>query len=351
MIWIWTAFIVLILLLLALDLGVLNRHDHVISTREALGWTSFWIALALLFLVAVYYIYEHRWLGIGTAPGYDPTGLKAAIHYFEGWLIEKSLSLDNIFVIAMIFRFFGVPLQYQHRTLFWGILGALLLRGAMIAAGVALIRKFAWAIYVFGGFLILTAIKMMVAPESDPDLENNRLLKLVRRVYPVSATLHGHNFFTRVDGRRAITPLFLVLLLVESSDVIFAVDSIPAIFGITQDPFIVFTSNIFAILGLRSLYFVLAQLLHAFRYLQASLVLVLAYVGFKMILSHHIQIREWISLTVIGGALLAGALASVIIKVKSEEELEGPPAPAGSDTPRGATGAGDTPSPTDPEER
>jgi tellurite resistance protein TerC len=344
--WLWLSFIVLILLLLALDLGVLNRNDHVITTREALGWTSFWVALALLFLVAVYYMYEQHWLGIGTEPGYDPTGLKASIHYFEGWLIEKSLSLDNIFVIAMIFRFFGVPLQYQHRTLFWGIIGALMLRGAMIAAGVALIRKFSWTIYVFGGFLVLTAIKLMIAPESDPDLENNRIVKLVRRVYPVSPTLEGHNFFTRVDGRRAITPLFLVLLLVESSDVIFAVDSIPAIFGITQDPFLVFTSNIFAILGLRSLYFVLAQLLHTFRYLQASLVVVLAYVGFKMILSNHIQIREWISLSVIGGALLVGALASVIIKPKLEDvELEGPPAP----TPPAPASKPDAPS--GPEER
>jgi tellurite resistance protein TerC len=323
-IWIWVAFVALILLLLALDLGVLNRHDHVISTREALGWTGFWVALALLFIVPVYFIYENHWWGVGTSPGYEPAGWKAMIHYFEGWLVEKSLSLDNIFVIAMIFRFFGVPLQFQHRTLFWGIIGALVLRGAMIGAGVVLIRQFSWTIYIFGGFLILTAIKMMVAPDVDPDLENNRLVKLVRRMYPVSPTLEGHKFFTHIDGRRAITPLFLVLLLVESSDVVFAVDSIPAIFGITQDPFIVFTSNIFAILGLRSLYFVLAQLLHRFQYLQASLVVILAYVGAKMILSHHIEIREWISLTVIGGALFVGIVASVIkARYGSSEEEEG----------------------------
>jgi tellurite resistance protein TerC len=310
--WLWLAFIVLILLLLALDLGVLNRRDHVISAREALGWTSFWVALALLFDAAIYHLYEQHWLGIGTTAGYEPTALKASVRYFEGWLVEKALSLDNIFVIAMIFRFFNVPLKYQHRTLFWGILGALVLRGAMIGAGVALIRKFSWTIYIFGGFLILTAFKMMVTPETDPDLENNRIVKLARRLYPVSPTLEGHNFFTRLDGRGAITPLFLVLLLVESSDVIFAVDSIPAIFGITQDPFIIFTSNIFAILGLRSLYFVLAQLLHKFRYLQASLVVILAYIGAKMILSHHVAIREWISLSVIGGALAVGVVVSVI---------------------------------------
>jgi tellurite resistance protein TerC len=310
--WIWIAFIAMILLLLTLDLLVLNRQDHVIGAREALFWTAFWIGLAGVFNVAVYFLYTHHWLGIGTGPGQEPSGWKAAIRFFEGFLIEKSLSLDNIFVIALIFKFFRVPLQFQHRVLFWGILGALILRGVMIGAGVTLVQRFSWAIYVFGGFLILTAVKMLISPDSEPDLENNRLVKIVRRLYPVSPALEGHNFFTRINGARAITPLFLVLLLVESSDVIFAVDSIPAIFGITQDPFIIFTSNIFAILGLRSLYFVLAQLLHRFRYLQYSLVVILAYVGIKMILSHHVEIREWISLSVIGGALTVGVVGSLI---------------------------------------
>ncbi len=331
-IWLWAGFIALVLLFMALDLGILNRKDHVIGAREALLWTAMWIGLSLLFNVAVYFIYKHHWLGVGIYGGeqlvelskdmrtigsgpnlrYLISGEVAAIEYLTGYLIEKSLSLDNIFVIALIFRHFGVPLQFQHRVLFWGILGALLMRGAMIGAGVVLIQKFSWAIYVFGGFLIITAIRMLISPEVDPDLENNRLVKLVRRLYPVTPSFEGHSFFSRIDGRRAITPLFLVLLIVESSDVLFAVDSIPAIFAVTRDPFIVFTSNIFAILGLRSLYFALAQLLKSFHYLQYSLVFVLAYVGVKMVISHHYPIPAWTSLVVIGAVLAVGMVASLL---------------------------------------
>jgi tellurite resistance protein TerC len=312
-VWLWIGFLLLVLLLLALDLGVLNRHDHVIKTHEALAWTAVWICVSLLFNVAVYFIYDHHLLGIGTQAGAQASGREAAIEYFTGYIIEKSLSLDNIFVIALIFKFFRVPLQFQHRVLFWGIVGALVMRGAMIGAGVALIQKFTWAIYVFGGFLIFTAIKILVSPESgEPNLEKSRIVRLLRRYYPVSPDLDGHAFFTQLNGRRAITPLFLVLLLVETSDVLFAVDSIPAIFAVTQDPFIVFTSNIFAILGLRSLYFALAQLLHNFHYLQLSLVFILGYVGVKMILSHTVKIPSWITLAVIGGLLSLGIVASII---------------------------------------
>jgi tellurite resistance protein TerC len=333
----WVGFVALIFALMALDLGVLNRKDHVIGAREALLWTLFWIVLSLVFNVVVYFMYNGHWLGIGIYEGTEalfelPKGIQvpaldragdvsisirisgsvAALEFLTGYLVEKSLSLDNIFVIALIFRYFNIPMNLQHRVLFWGIVGALLLRGAMIGAGVALIQKFSWAIYVFGGFLILTAIKVLVSPEVEPDLENKRIVRVARRLFPVSTELDGNRFFTRLDGRRAITPLFLVLLIVESTDVLFAVDSIPAIFAVTRDPFIVFTSNIFAILGLRSLYFALAQLLHKFHYLQLSLVVILAYVGVKMLLSHHYPIPAWISLSVIAGVLLVGVLASVV---------------------------------------
>lgn len=336
-VWLWVGFLVLVGFFLALDLGVLNRGDRVIGARAALLWTAFWIGLALLFNVLVYFMYEQHWLGIGLLSGqqaaldlhqpdatlaalarggasisYRVPGREAALEYLTGYLLEKSLSLDNIFVIALVFRHFQVPLKYQHRVLFWGIVGALVMRGALIGAGVVLIQKFSFMVYVFGGFLIFTAARMLVSPDHAPDLEKSRLLRWARRLYPVSAGFQGHAFFTRVEGRRAITPLFLVLLVVESSDVIFAVDSIPAIFAVTRDPFIVFTSNIFAILGLRSLYFALAQLLHRFHYLQVALVAILAYVGVKMILSHHLPVPAWVSLAVVGGVLVVAVLASVV---------------------------------------
>ncbi len=311
MIWIWLGFIIFIVGLLALDLGVFHKRDHVIGTREALAWTAFWIFLALLFNVFIFYGYQHHWLGLGTAIGHPLEGKDAALQYFTGYVIEKSLSLDNIFVIALIFNYFAVPPQYQHRVLFWGILGALVLRGAMIAAGAALIHRFDWMIYVFGGILILTAIKLLLSGEAQVEPERNPLVKLARRWYPVSNHYDGHHFFTHVDGKRAVTPLFLVLLVVESTDVLFAVDSIPAIFAITKDPFLVFTSNAFAILGLRSLYFALAAIMDKFRYLRISLVFVLAYVGVKMILSHHYPIPTPVSLAMIATMLGMGIGASV----------------------------------------
>ncbi|MBI4717200.1 MAG: TerC family protein [Planctomycetes bacterium] len=311
-VWLWIGFILVILFLLALDLGVFNRKAHVISTREALCWTAVWVSLAMAFTVFVYFAYENHWMGIGRESAHTEDGKTAALEFLAGYLVEESLSLDNIFVIALIFAYFRVPPQFQHRTLFWGIVGALIMRGAMIGAGTALISRFEWVIYVFGVLLIVTAVKLLLAGDEQVDPERNPLVRLARRFYPVSKEFEGEKFFTRVDGRPAVTPLFLVLLVVESTDVLFAVDSIPAIFAITRDPFLVFTSNVFAILGLRSLYFALAGMMDKFRYLKISLVFVLAFVGVKMLLSHHYPIPILVSLAIIAGILSVGVLASVV---------------------------------------
>ncbi len=312
-VWIWIGFILLILGMLALDLGVFQRRDHVIGFREALGWTALWVILALGFNAAIYPMYQYHWLGIGESVGHPLDGSDAALQFFTGYVIEKSLSLDNIFVIALIFSYFRTPPEFQHRVLFWGVLGALIMRGIMIGAGAALIARFEWMIYVFGGLLIVTALKMAFSKHDQIDPEHNPLVRLVRRFYPVSPRYEGHHFFTRIDGRKAITPLFLVLIVVESSDLLFAIDSIPAIFAVTRDPFIVFTSNVFAILGLRSLYFALAQLLYKFRYLKISLVIVLLFVGVKMLLDHHYPIPVPISLAVIATILTVGMIASWLV--------------------------------------
>jgi len=317
--WLWFGFIVFVLTMLALDLGVFHRHAHVVSVREALSWCGVCAALSLVFTVVLYFMYENHWLGMGLKEGHTEDGWKAAIDYLTGYIIEMSLSLDNIFVIAVIFGYFCVPELYQHRVLFWGILGALIMRGVMIAAGAALITRFEWIIYVFGGLLILTAVKMLITNNEDIHPDRNPLVRLARRFYPVTPNYEGEHFFSRIDGRRAVTPLFLVLLVVESTDVLFAVDSIPAIFAITRDPFIVFTSNVFAILCLRSMYFALAGMISKFRYLKVSLVFVLAYVGVKMLLSHHVHIPTLVSLSVIVGMLAVGILASIF--------RSGPPEP------------------------
>jgi tellurite resistance protein TerC len=317
----WFLFILLILSLLFLDLGVFHKQDKVISAKEAILWTIFWVILALLFNVFIYYAYSHNWLGIGLSEHALKSGKDAALKFFTGYIIEKSLSLDNIFVIAMIFSYFKVEGKYQHRVLFWGILGALILRGAMILAGTALIQTFDWMIYVFGGFLIVTAGKMLFAGDEEIDPEKNMLIKAARKLFPVSPTFEEQKFFTKVNGNKAITPLFLVLLIVESTDVLFAVDSIPAIFAVTTDPFIVFTSNVFAILGLRSLYFALAAMIGMFHYLKISLVFVLAYVGVKMILSHHYPIPTSLSLGIIAAALGAGVAASLLFKKQEADAM------------------------------
>jgi tellurite resistance protein TerC len=307
----WLGFLVGVVALLALDLGVFNRTPHVISTREALGWTGFWIALSLAFNGLVYLIYEHGWFGVAEAVGHSGGGEKAALEFFTAYLVEKSLSLDNIFVIALVFRYFRVPQSLQHRVLFWGVLGALVLRGVMIGFGLALIDRFDWIRYVFGAFLLLTAVKMAMAGSEDVDPEKNLLMRLVRRFFPITQGFREGRFVVREAGRLMVTPLFLALVVVESTDVVFAVDSIPAVFGVTSDGFIVFTSNVCAILGLRALYFALAAILHRFRYIQHSLVGVLAFVGVKMLLAEQVHISAGLSLGVIGGLIALGLMASL----------------------------------------
>lgn len=313
-IWLWVGFLVFVMAMLALDLGVFHRKLHAISIKEAMLWTGFWIFLSLLFNILIYFMYEHHWLGIGEAIGHTLSGKEAALQFLTGYFIEKSLSLDNIFVIALIFTYFKIPDIYQHRVLFWGILGALIMRGLMIGGGIALITKFGWMIYVFGAFLIFTAIKMITSQEENIDPDRNIFVKFVRRIYPVSKTLDGEKFFTAVNGKHAVTPMFIALVVIESSDLLFAVDSIPAIFAVTLDPFIVFTSNVFAILGLRSLYFALSAMLAKFRFIKLSLSFILAYVGVKMLISAWLHIAAWVSLIVIFLLLLAGIMTSILIK-------------------------------------
>ena len=350
MFWIWLGFIAFVLFLLALDLGVFHREAHVVSMREALGWSTVWIALGLSFSVFVYYGYENQWMGLGTAKdivdqspehpeGRINDGRSAVLKYLTGYVVEKSLSVDNVFVIAMIFGFLAVPAIYQHRVLFWGILGALLLRGAMIAVGARLIADYSWILYVFGAFLILTAVKMLVLTEST-DPNDTAIVRLTRRFFPVTDRFHGEHFLVRAGSRASfeaetagaqpvddpavararpgalmLTPLALALVMIESTDVVFAVDSIPAIFAITGDPFLVFTSNVFAILGLRSLYFALAGAIRQFRYLKVSLAFVLALVGVKMLT--HAWLKSLLGpnfnlylLLLILGILATGVLAS-----------------------------------------
>jgi tellurite resistance protein TerC len=269
--WMWAGFFAIVLVLLAFDLGVLHRKEHEIKVREALLLSLFYFVLAMLFNGGIFYF----------------LGEKAGYEFFIGYLVEKSLSLDNIFVFVLIFSHFSVPKQYQHRVLFWGILGAILFRGVMIALGAALIKNFQDILYLFGAFLVITGVKMFLASGSEPDLENNRVLLYVRKHFRVAREYHGNKFFVRGDnGLRYITPLFMVLLLIEVTDIVFAVDSIPAIFAITTDPFIVFTSNIFAILGLRALYFALAAIIHRFHYLKYGLSVILVFIGGKMIINH-----------------------------------------------------------------
>ncbi len=328
---IWIGFILFVLALLGLDLGVFNRKAHAIAVKEALAWSAFWISLAMIFNVAIYFMYERHLFGVGLEIGHELSGKQAALQFFTGYVIEKSLSLDNIFVIALIFAYFRVPGMYQHRVLFFGILGALILRGLMIAAGSALIARFNWIVYVFGAFLILTAVKMLIERHDNLEPEKNPFIRLARKLFPLSSEIDGERFFTRVGNKRAVTPLFLVLLMVESSDVLFAVDSIPAIFAVTRDPFLVFTSNIFAILGLRSLYFALAGVMDKFRFLKMGLVFLLAFVGVKMLLSHHHPIPTVVSLSIIAGILGVSILASIFGAHRDTAPLISPPSEGDED--------------------
>lgn len=307
----WLAFGGLVLFLLALDLFVVNRNPHEIKTKEALFTSLFWIGVSLAFNAFVFY----------------ERGATKGLEFFTGYIIEKALSVDNIFVFVVVFAYFQVPQKYQHRVLFLGILGALILRGTLIGLGAALIHQFEWIIYVFGAFLIYTAYKLGTQEDEGVHPEKNPLINLVRRVIPVSADFEGSKFFTRFNGVLMATPLLIVLVVVETTDVIFALDSIPAIFAITTDPFIVFTSNVFAILGLRALYFLLAGVLGGFRYLKIGLSFVLGFVGVKMLVGAfdlvgiHIEIPIGVSLGVIAITLTVSIVASIIVQRREERQL------------------------------
>jgi len=308
----WLAFGLLVVFLLVLDLTVFHRRIHAPSLRESLGWSLFWIALALAFNGFLWY-----W-----------RGGQAATEYLIGYVVEKSLSMDNIFVFAVIFRFFGVELKYQYRVLFWGILGAIFMRLGFILVGAALVHRFHWVLPIFGAFLVYTAWKLVAHHDTQVEPDKNILLRLARRYFPVTRQNYDHHFFVREAGRMCVTPLFLVLLVIESTDVVFAVDSVPAIFGVTKDPFIIFTSNIFAILGLRALYFLFASVIGMFRYLVYGLSAVLAFIGLKMIAEYIVPyvmphwmphegdhlIPAWLSLIVVAGLIGVSIAASMIAK-------------------------------------
>lgn len=313
--WIWVLFIALVIVFLALDLGVFHRHEHVIRSKEAGMWTALWVSVALGFSGVIYWLFSSGLVE-------NPTGLTpntAVLKYVTGYLIELSLSIDNVFVIAVIFATFNIPPLYQHRVLFWGILGAIVFRGLMIVFGVALINQFDWIIYVFGAFLLYTAFKMLKSNDSEFDPQKSFMFQQLKKLYPITTTLNGHDFFVKRMGVTAATPLFVALVIIEVTDVLFALDSIPAILAITADPFIVFSSNILAILGLRSMYFLISRMLQKFRFINYSLVVILAFVGLKMLFAHQIELPEWVSLTVISVSLVAGIVASLIIPEKKKE--------------------------------
>ena len=363
--WAYIGFIALVMVFLALDLGVFHREAHEVSMKESITWSCIWLACGVSFTAFIYYAYQYHWLGLGLeTPTYaggaivlaEVTGATAAIQYLTGYIVEKSLAMDNIFVIAMIFGYFAIPAKYQHRVLFWGIIGALIMRGGMIFLGAELIIRYTWILIVFGIFLILTAVKMaIIKSHSDPG--NNPVVRLAKRFFRTVDFYDGQKFFTRrmvapvyikdpltgkdvyapaesgsLSARWAITPLFLALIMVEITDLVFAVDSIPAIFAITPDPFIVFTSNIFAILGLRALYFCLAALIAKFRFLKPALILILAFIGIKLLLLAappyfndlnfssseiaSIKIDPLVSLVIVLGTLAMATVMSVLIPNK-----------------------------------
>jgi tellurite resistance protein TerC len=303
----WIGFNLFVLLMLAIDLGIFHRKAHVVSVKEAGIWSVVWISLAMLFNIGLYF-----WVGS-----------EVALQFFTGYVIEKSLSVDNIFVFVLIFSAFAVPPMYQHRVLFWGILGALVMRGLLILTGAALLERFHWIIYVFGAFLVFTGIRMALHNDEEIHPENNPILRFLRRRLPVTETFENEHFVVRRAGKLMITPLLLVLVLVESTDLIFALDSIPAIFAVTTDPFVVYTSNVFAILGLRSLYFLLAGVMDKFYYLKMGLSAVLSFVGVKMLISGYYHIPIVISLSIIIGLLTISVIASIVRARRLEREAEG----------------------------
>jgi tellurite resistance protein TerC len=306
-IWFWVGFIAFVLIMLALDLGVFHRHAHEVRAKEAGIWTAVWVGLALLFAAGLHFF----------------AGRHAALTFLTGYVIEEALSVDNIFVMVLIFEYFRVPKNSQHRVLFYGILGALVMRGAFIAAGTALITRFHWVLYIFGGLLVFTGIRMAVRSGEEFDGEKSRIVRSLRRVLPLSDRYHEGSFTIVEHGRRLATPLLLVLILVEATDLIFAIDSIPAIFGVTTDPFIVYTSNIFAVMGLRSLYFLLAAVVNRFHLLKYGLALILTFVGFKMLTERWIDIDIALSLAIIISVLAISIIASLVWT----KDRQQPPAP------------------------
>lgn len=307
-VWFWVGFNAFILAMLALDLGLLGRRAHVIRVREAAIRTATWFSLALLFALGLYWY----------------RGSEPALTFLTGYLIEESLSVDNIFVMVVIFSYFGVPAAHQHRVLFWGILGALVMRGTFILLGVWLLNRFHFVIYIFGGLLLLTGIRMAFREEKPFNAEDNPIARVIRRLIPLSSSYHGKHFFTIENGKRVATPLLLVLVLVEITDLVFAVDSIPAIFAVTRDPFLVYTSNVFAILGLRSMYFLLAGVIDRFRFLRFGLAFILSFVGVKMLTSEQFHIPTVLSLVVVAAGLAVSVALSMLLPLPELEDQSGP---------------------------
>jgi tellurite resistance protein TerC len=314
---VWISFLLAVVLFLALDLGVFNKNPHIISTKEASMWTGIWVTLSFAFSGVIYWLYQNQY--VDNPDALEPAA--ATMKYITGYLIELSLSIDNIFVIAIIFTSFKIPQKYQHRVLFWGILGAIVFRGLMIFFGVMIINKFTWTTYLFGAFLIFTAIKMLFSGEDDEfNPKESFVYKTLGKIMPITSETDGEKFFISTQKGRTATPLFVALIVIEVMDVLFAVDSVPAILAITSDPFLVFSSNIFAILGLRSMYFFLANMLEKFSYLEYSLIAILTFVGLKMLLHDFIEMPEWVSLGFIAVSLIVGILVS--LKMGKESELE-----------------------------
>ncbi len=299
--WHWAGFIVCILMFLALDLGVFHRRAHVVKFKEAIAWTCVWFVVAMIFAAGLAYWKDRE----------------HAVEFVTGYLIELSLSMDNVFVIALLFTYFKVPSEHQHRVLFWGIIGALIMRGALIGVGAVLVKNFHWVLYVFGAFLLFTGVKMFFAGAGGVEPENNFVLRVARRFFRIAPKFEGHKFLTRLNGKLALTPLALVLIMVETTDLIFALDSIPAIFGVTEKPFLVFTSNVFAILGLRSLYFVLANAIDAFRLLKYGLSLVLVFIGGKMLAEiWDVKVNTILALGIVVAIIALSIVLSVLTRKK-----------------------------------
>ena len=303
----WIVFAILVPVALGLDLGVFQRKAHKVKVKEALLWSAIWISLALLFGLGIYLM----------------LGGEKALNFITGYLVEESLSVDNLFVFLLIFTYFAVPDHYQHRVLFWGIIGAIIMRGIFIATGITLLDNLHWVIYIFGAFLVYTGIRLATQKEKELKPEGNPVLRLFRKFVPITRRYHGNKFFTKAKGRRLATPLLLVLIVIETTDIVFAVDSVPAVLAITRDPFIVYTSNIFAILGLRAIYFALASMIQRLRYLNFGLAVIMAFLGIKMIISSeffHIDIPVLTSLGVVIGILAITVVASLIGSGKNRKQ-------------------------------